>query len=56
MELNLVRDLALAGGAFAAVVADHWARGGEGAADLGRAVITACAAAKSNATPSFRYN
>lgn len=41
-ELNKVRELCLASGAFAAVVANHWAEGGAGATDLGNAVIAAC--------------
>ncbi len=45
-ELQIVKDCALEAGAYAAVVADHWAKGGAGAADLGNAVIAACAAAK----------
>lgn len=40
-ELQLVRRLALASGAQAAVVADHWERGGEGATDLADAVVDA---------------
>lgn len=54
-ELELVRDLALKEGAFAAVVANHWAKGGAGATDLGNAVIAACAASRSVGNP-FRYN
>src|SRR5258707_4092804 len=38
-ELGRLRELCAARGAEA-VVADHWARGGEGAADLARAVVT----------------
>ena len=38
-ELGLLRELCAARGAEA-VVADHWARGGEGAVDLARAVVT----------------
>ena len=30
-ELDLVRDLSLEAGAYGAVVANHWAKGGEGA-------------------------
>jgi len=41
-ELDLVRTLSLEAGAAAAVIANHWAKGGEGAVDLGNAVITAC--------------
>ena len=41
-ELKLTCREAEAAGAYAAVVADHWARGGEGAVDLARAVSEAC--------------
>ncbi|KAF9069612.1 formate--tetrahydrofolate ligase-domain-containing protein [Rhodocollybia butyracea] len=41
-ELALVRDEALAGGADAAVVSNHWAEGGEGARALAEAVIATC--------------
>jgi formyltetrahydrofolate synthetase len=50
-ELNLVRDLCLTEGAFAAVVANHWAKGGAGAVDLGNAVIEACQASRSAGSP-----
>ena len=43
-ELELVRRTAEAAGAHAAVVADHWANGGEGALDLADAVKDACEA------------
>jgi len=41
-ELELIRRCATETGAHAAVVADHWARGGGGALDLADAVIDAC--------------
>lgn len=41
-EMELVRKLSLEAGADDAVPCDHWARGGLGAVDLGRAVIRAC--------------
>ncbi|KAJ3549431.1 hypothetical protein NMY22_g884 [Coprinellus aureogranulatus] len=41
-ELALVREEALAGGADAAVVSNHWAKGGAGAKDLAEAVINVC--------------
>ena len=41
-ELKLVRRAAEKAGAFAAVVADHFARGGEGAVELAGAVDAAC--------------
>jgi formyltetrahydrofolate synthetase len=41
-EVALVRRLAIAAGAADAVVSNHWAEGGAGAVELGKAVITAC--------------
>ena len=41
-EIEMARKAAEQAGAEAAVMADHWARGGEGAADLARAVVAAC--------------
>ncbi|KAJ3981921.1 formate-tetrahydrofolate ligase [Lentinula detonsa] len=41
-ELALVRDEALAGGADAAVVSNHWAEGNRGARALAEAVIATC--------------
>jgi formyltetrahydrofolate synthetase len=52
--LELVRKLTLEAGAYAAVVANHWAQGGSGAVDLGNAVIEACAFAKSSSADSFK--
>ncbi len=49
-EVEAVREVALAAGARAAVVADHWARGGAGAEDLARAVW----AAAEEGAPDFR--
>jgi formyltetrahydrofolate synthetase len=49
-EVEAVRAVALAAGAREAVVANHWAKGGEGAEDLARAVW---AAAESGA-PNFQ--
>lgn len=53
-ELELVKSLSMAAGATAAVVANHWAEGGAGAADLGRAIIEACAAARSDSAFEFK--
>ncbi len=50
-ELELVKQLCLKEGAFAAVVANHWAKGGAGAADLGNAVVEACAASRAAGSP-----
>jgi formyltetrahydrofolate synthetase len=41
-EVALVRGLAIAAGAADAVVSNHWAEGGAGAVELGKAVIAAC--------------
>ncbi|KZV93371.1 FTHFS-domain-containing protein [Exidia glandulosa HHB12029] len=38
-ELELVREKSLAAGADAAVVSNHWAKGGAGAIDLAKAII-----------------
>ena len=40
-EINAIRDAALEAGAEAAVQADHWAKGGSGAAELAEAVVEA---------------
>lgn len=53
-ELELVRNLSLAAGATAAVVANHWAEGGAGATALGSAVIAACAKAREDPSMNFR--
>ena len=41
-EIELVREMAVQAGAYDAVGSSHWAEGGAGAVDLGRAVIAAC--------------
>ncbi|MDE2447883.1 MAG: formate--tetrahydrofolate ligase [Gammaproteobacteria bacterium] len=41
-EIELVRRMALQAGAHEAVASNHWAQGGAGAVDLGKAVICAC--------------
>ncbi|MGH8910981.1 MAG: formate--tetrahydrofolate ligase, partial [Acidimicrobiia bacterium] len=41
-EVELIKEKALEAGAVDAVMADHWARGGQGAADLAEAVVKAC--------------
>ncbi|KAK7467150.1 tetrahydrofolate synthase [Stygiomarasmius scandens] len=41
-ELALIREEALAGGADAAVVSNHWAEGGAGARALAEAVVATC--------------
>ena len=42
-ELELVQRLAKEGGAYDAVVCNHWAKGGAGAKELGEVVMRACA-------------
>src|SRR5436190_7136615 len=49
-EVEAVREVSLAAGARAAVVANHWAKGGEGAADLAEAVW----AAAEQGAPNFK--
>jgi formyltetrahydrofolate synthetase len=41
-EVALVRKLAIEAGATDAVASNHWAEGGKGAVELGKAVIAAC--------------
>ncbi len=41
-EQEIIRKRAIKAGAFDAVVSNHWAEGGEGAADLAKSVIKAC--------------
>lgn len=41
-ELQLIREEALANGADAAVVSNHWAEGGAGARELAEALVAAC--------------
>ncbi len=54
-EIELVRTLCLEAGAFAAVLANHWALGGAGAVDLAHAVVAACESAKRDSASSFRF-
>jgi formyltetrahydrofolate synthetase len=51
-EIAMVRAKALEAGAFDAVCAEHWALGGQGAAELGQAVIKACA---SSSKKDFKF-
>jgi len=43
-ELSLIKELAVAGGADAAIISNHWAEGGAGARELAAAVIACCEA------------
>ncbi len=54
-ELELVKTLSLEAGAYAAVIANHWAKGGAGATDLGLAVAEACAKQRSTGKSSFKF-
>eukprot|EP00635_Sarcinochrysidales_sp_CCMP3193_P000356 CAMPEP_0118909824 /NCGR_PEP_ID=MMETSP1166-20130328/12230_1 /TAXON_ID=1104430 /ORGANISM="Chrysoreinhardia sp, Strain CCMP3193" /LENGTH=969 /DNA_ID=CAMNT_0006849273 /DNA_START=46 /DNA_END=2955 /DNA_ORIENTATION=+ len=49
-EVSVVVDKCLQAGAFAAVPADHFAKGGKGALDLAKAVVEACEAVTVEAT------
>ena len=49
-----MRSLSVEGGAYAAVVANHWAKGGAGAIDLARAVEEACRASSALGSP-FKF-
>jgi len=53
-ELDLVRTLCLEAGAFDAVVANHWAKGGAGAVDLAVSVQNACVKSREEGSP-FRF-
>mmetsp|Transcript_33063 Transcript_33063/g.71973 ORF Transcript_33063/g.71973 Transcript_33063/m.71973 type:complete len:681 (+) Transcript_33063:51-2093(+) len=52
-EHEAVKRVALENGAHSAVVAEHFAKGGLGAVDLGKAVISACESGKSNFKPLY---
>ena len=54
-ELELVKQLCMEAGAYAAVTANHWAEGGKGATDLGLAVAEACAKQRALAKPTFKF-
>ncbi|MCB0174343.1 MAG: formate--tetrahydrofolate ligase [Anaerolineae bacterium] len=41
-EIELIKELALQAGAEQAILADHWAEGGDGAVELAEAVVAAC--------------
>ncbi|MCB0168526.1 MAG: formate--tetrahydrofolate ligase, partial [Anaerolineae bacterium] len=41
-EIELIKQLALQAGAEQAILADHWAEGGDGAVELAEAVVAAC--------------
>lgn len=51
-EIAVVRKASIEAGAFDAVMSNHWAEGGEGAADLAVAVENAC---KANDESNFRF-
>merc|ERR1712146_643189 len=41
-EIAVIQKKSLEAGAFAAVMSNHWAKGGEGAIELAEAVVAAC--------------
>jgi len=51
-EIEVVKEAAIDAGAFGAVMSNHWAEGGKGAADLAKAVVKAC---KHNKEENFRF-
>lgn len=51
-EIEAVKKAAMDAGAFDAVLSNHWAKGGEGAADLAAAVERAC---KANDGANFKF-
>jgi formyltetrahydrofolate synthetase len=51
-EIEVVRKAAMDAGAYDAVMSNHWAEGGAGAADLARAVEKAC---KANDEANFKF-
>lgn len=51
-EIDIVKKASLDAGAYDAVMANHWAEGGAGAADLGIAVQKAC---RSNDEANFKF-
>lgn len=55
-EMDLIRELTLNSGADATVVANHWALGGAGAVDLGRAVVALCEKSKREKHVSYLYS
>jgi len=48
-EIEIIKKYAQEAGAEEAVLAQHWAKGGEGAVDLAKAVVAACQKVKENA-------
>ncbi|EPB92747.1 C-1-tetrahydrofolate synthase, cytoplasmic [Mucor circinelloides 1006PhL] len=50
-EIDLIRQISLKAGASDAVSCNHWAEGGAGAIDLGKAVIAAC----NEPTKNFKF-
>eukprot|EP00529_Nitzschia_sp_RCC80_P016479 CAMPEP_0113518214 /NCGR_PEP_ID=MMETSP0014_2-20120614/42735_1 /TAXON_ID=2857 /ORGANISM="Nitzschia sp." /LENGTH=658 /DNA_ID=CAMNT_0000415587 /DNA_START=96 /DNA_END=2072 /DNA_ORIENTATION=- /assembly_acc=CAM_ASM_000159 len=51
-EIEVVKKAAMDAGAFDAVLSNHWAEGGAGAAELGKAVDRAC---KANDEDNFKF-
>lgn len=53
-ELDLVCELSRSAGAADAVIANHFAEGGRGAAELAGAISRACASVRQAREPTFR--
>jgi len=54
-EIEVVKQAALEAGADAAVMANHWAKGGEGAKELAEAVVKACGEFRADPTAKFNF-
>ncbi|CAM9630248.1 unnamed protein product, partial [Discosporangium mesarthrocarpum] len=56
-EVDLVKEIAMAAGATAAVESRHWAEGGAGAVELAEAVVRACEQTRAveSGSSSFRF-
>uniref|UniRef100_A0A7S2E0F1 formate--tetrahydrofolate ligase n=1 Tax=Octactis speculum TaxID=3111310 RepID=A0A7S2E0F1_9STRA len=53
-EIELVKAKSMEAGAHAAVMANHWAEGGRGAAELARAVVEACESKRDKEEGAFQ--
>jgi formyltetrahydrofolate synthetase len=54
-EIDMVRQAAMSAGADAAVMANHWAQGGKGAADLAEEVVRVCNEQRADPSAQFKF-
>ncbi|KAJ3123097.1 tetrahydrofolate synthase [Nowakowskiella sp. JEL0407] len=54
-ELEIVRKAAVEAGAYDAVTCEHWAKGGAGAVDLGKAVVNICEQRTQASESGFKF-